>query len=124
VNFRPAWRSAVCNRLKTLKERIAAASKTAATRMMKTISRPCINFPSPMPKIFQLIHRGEGPPHYSLRRNETPSDVIMHYSYLDFVHIVRQALAPASQYGQSQRYFSMSKRDSDVEKYQAPNTAV
>jgi hypothetical protein len=34
------------------------------------------------------------------------------------------ALAPASQNGQSQRHFSMSSLDNDVEKYQAPNGAA
>jgi hypothetical protein len=43
---------------------------------------------------------------------------------LDFVHFVTPALAPASQNGQSQRHFSMSSLDNDVEKYQAPNGAA
>jgi hypothetical protein len=34
------------------------------------------------------------------------------------------ALAPASQNGQSQRRFSMSYLDNDVEKYQASNGAA
>jgi hypothetical protein len=35
--------------------------------------------------------------------------LIGHMTYeLDFVHVVMQALAPASQHGQSQRYISMS----------------
>jgi hypothetical protein len=44
--------------------------------------------------------------------------------YLDFVHFVMPAQAPASQNGQSQRHFSMSSLDNDVEKYQAPNGAA
>jgi hypothetical protein len=37
---------------------------------------------------------------------------------------VRPALAPASQKGQSQRDYSMSQIDNDIEKYQAPNIAA
>src|SRR5882672_2159746 len=48
-----------------------------AKRIMKTKSRPCINFPSPVSKTFKWIHRGEGLRHYSLRRNETPPNVIL-----------------------------------------------
>jgi hypothetical protein len=43
---------------------------------------------------------------------------------LDFVLFVKPALAPASQKGQSQRHFSMSQIDNDIEKYQAPNIAA
>jgi len=43
---------------------------------------------------------------------------------LDFVHYVMPAQAPASHNGQSQRHFSMSYLDNDIEKYQAPNVAA
>jgi len=49
---------------------------------------------------------------------------ILPFTKLDFVLFVTQALAPASQKGQSQRHFPMSQSDKDIEKYQAPNIAA
>src|SRR5215475_11810052 len=47
---------------------------------MMTISRPCIDLPSPVSKFFKCIHYAAGPQHYSPRRIETPLDVILFIS--------------------------------------------
>src|SRR5215467_10106335 len=47
---------------------------------MMTISRPCIDPPSPVSKFFNCIHYAAGPQHYSPRRNETPLNVILFIS--------------------------------------------